>query len=468
MSGVDKKLNHDSSVQKRMMKEYASGVLPTLSKFEFITTDENIRDDDEDAPLYKFPLKKIVISDQSKIVDGIEVEYMCKMSAPNFKSDDARNFHNYTPSCNIFNSQSIEKDEKLSSVEEIYVFVPGNPGNCLIYHEFLERLCERLDNQEEEKNRLVIAVSLRGHSYYYPSQFWQGLTLFKSNSSSSSLYHSLEAYNLNDQVDYFTLIVQKLHRQFPNAKLILQGHSVGCFLISKVMERLNVCKKKSHHPIVQPLTQTIVDNAVDKLIFFYPTVQNMHSETPNGQSLLQYAIKAPLRVYLANLLYNLASPILPTFVIRLSRRSSPILVPWIPYYVDSMRIIKNVTTLASHEFEEILDSFGNDSSQNTFKDAMRDHKDKLRVIFSTADLWVPRKHVLSFLDHVFDVNSYEGKTILELENSTVVDEQEFCKILDKACLNVGISNQVTFSHTTQHAFVIHQDNLEITSKLPLR
>nr|CAG4718843.1 unnamed protein product [Naegleria fowleri] len=475
-SPLHKKYRHDNAIEKRMMKEHAKGVIPILPRFEFIKTKErnSVRDGKDN-------LKKIFIKNnigqQEEWLEGIEVEYICKLAGKHNGETITleNNLHSYEPNSPLFSDEQHQhgtSTDLLEAIHDIYYVIPGNPGNCLIYHNFMEEICKKLESRNSNTLHLVVAVSLRGHSYYYPSRWWKNETLKIGNThftTSRSLYDQLEVYNLEDQIEYHLTVIQQLHKQMmkkknhSQLKIHLLGHSVGCYIISRVLERmhlLNLSEFCSKH--------------IGNIFFYYPTLQNMHKETPNGQSMLQYLIRPQIRKHLCNLLHNVASPLIPSFFIRLLRRSEPILVPFAPYYFDSMRIIKNVTTLASHEFNEILHSFGTPSMEkdqeiNTFKRVLRDKKHTIYSIFSSSDLWVPRKHFLSFLEHVFEI-CLDESTKHDMINPSKTSDIEFCNHVNELINQSSLvqPGQLNINTTTKHAYVIHNEDLHEASELILK
>ncbi|KAG2382243.1 hypothetical protein C9374_005445 [Naegleria lovaniensis] len=477
-SPLHKKYCHDNTIEKRMMREHAKGVLPILPRFEFIKSTNN-------ESIMKKHLKKIFINNndpnaQEEWQEGIEVEYICKIAGKHHgeRVTFENNLHSYESNSPLFSDEQLTHDTSsttnlLEHIHDIYYVIPGNPGNCLIYHNFMEEICKKLENRNSNSLHLVVAVSLRGHSYYYPSRWWKNEKISHTSHSttSRSLYDQLEVYNLEDQIDYHLTVIQQLHKQMlkklsknrsqPTLKIHLLGHSVGCYIISRVLERMHLLNLSEFY-----------SKCIGNIFFYYPTLQNMHKETPNGQSMLQYFIQPHIRKHLCNLLHNIASPLLPSFIIRLLRSSQPILVPFAPYYFDSMRIIKNVTTLACHEFNEILHSFGvlsnKENEMNTFKQVLRDKKHNIYAIFSTSDLWVPRKHLLSFLEHVFDI-CFE-KTHDMLLNPSIMNDQDFCKHVNEYMIQSKNVNQgqLNINTTTKHAYVIHHEDLHETSELILK
>ena len=160
-NNLGKKYHHDRILEKQMLVEYAKGIIPVIPKFEFITA----KDNDFSRYAVSKPLKTIVISQDDANREGVEVEYICKLVPSTNDSND----HIYSPPNGLFSSVNTEAFDKIT---DVYYMIPGNPGNCLIYHEFLEKVCKKLSKTSCSTDSLVCCVSLRCHSYCYPAQWW--------------------------------------------------------------------------------------------------------------------------------------------------------------------------------------------------------------------------------------------------------------------------------------------------------
>ncbi|KAL9647523.1 hypothetical protein ABK040_006882 [Willaertia magna] len=475
----------DKKIESRMIKEYEEGIIPTLPKHKFI----EIPSSSSFFNTYSCskPLSIIDVFHNGNVTKGVEVEYI-------YLTNTNETFH-------FFEGE----EPSLQDVQDIYYLIPGNPGSCLIYFEYMKLLSEKLKKKHPNRKFLLISVSLRGHSLYYPPSW-----------SIHSKDETIEKYTLEDQIDYHTFIIQHLTKQWiknnqnNNVKIHLMGHSVGCLIISKVMERLftvteesiQTCKefKESILSDRKQFANFVLSKTLGRIYFYYPTVQFM-SKTPNGSSYLKYIVKDGSRKVLTFLSTSILTKLIPPSILRWVRRSEPILVPIIPYYMASKRILTNLPYLANHEFKEIMDNFGVENKiETTYKRVMRWKRDEIFTIFSTADDWVPRVHLISFLEEVYDVVFVDGHRSSLIDKNKINDE-EFCRqivnileesrcpkrefISDKTIasspmdtskdhlsneigmdtskfhLNLSKQNRVTFD--TKHAFVIHSKDVDIVS-----
>jgi len=88
--------------------------------------------------------------------------------------------------------------------------IPGNPGLIKFYDSFLDEL-HRLLNREVE----ITGIS---HANHFIS---------KKNTS---------VFDLDSQIDHKISFMLKEIKQNPNQKYVLIGHSIGCYMILKMIE----------------------------------------------------------------------------------------------------------------------------------------------------------------------------------------------------------------------------------------
>ena len=136
----------------------------------------------------------------------------------------------------VFSLQSKTKNNALVLV------VPGSPGMGHFYVPFASRLFH-LGNGVYD----VSVVSHAGHSPGFPKQADTG---------------ERDWYNLEDQIAHKLAYIeeQASHKE----SLYLVGHSIGCFMILKML-------------------QTLAPSRVKRAVFLFPTIEKM-GITPNGKS----------------------------------------------------------------------------------------------------------------------------------------------------------------------------------------
>jgi hypothetical protein len=101
------------------------------------------------------------------------------------------------------------------------LFIPGNPGTCLFYIDFLSRL------QEKYPDHRVAAVSYAGH----------GIIPRVVERSAGRDMHFSDC--LAGQAEHKALFVSSLlQSSSPPTSLVLLGHSIGCHLISRFLPSL--------------------------------------------------------------------------------------------------------------------------------------------------------------------------------------------------------------------------------------
>uniref|UniRef100_A0A0N4ZP62 Lipid droplet-associated hydrolase n=1 Tax=Parastrongyloides trichosuri TaxID=131310 RepID=A0A0N4ZP62_PARTI len=125
--------------------------------------------------------------------------------------------------------------------------VPGNPGNDGFYERFGRQLLNNLIKKKEEEKYVFLTLSHVNH-------------VKRSNNPKNG-----ESYKLQFQVDHkYNFINEFLSK---DNELILIGHSIGSYMILKVLPQLI---ESGYNP---------------SLVFgLFPTIERM-SDTPNGQRL---------------------------------------------------------------------------------------------------------------------------------------------------------------------------------------
>ncbi|KAM4771729.1 lipid droplet-associated hydrolase [Rhinophrynus dorsalis] len=163
----------------------------------------------------------------------------------------------------------------------LFLIIPGNPGVVGFYRTFMESLYCDLDQKYP-----VWAVSHAGHCA--PPR---GMDMTHDNRIE-------DIFGLNGQIEHKLAFLQKTVP--PDMKLVLIGHSIGCYIILEMMKRA-------------------VDLKVVQSILLFPTIERM-SMSPQGKIMtpllcsLRYVIYMPL--YLLSFLPETMKTLLVKFVLR--------------------------------------------------------------------------------------------------------------------------------------------------------
>ncbi|KZT75067.1 alpha/beta-hydrolase [Daedalea quercina L-15889] len=126
----------------------------------------------------------------------------------------------------------------------ILLFIPGNPGLVEFYTPFLTAIHEKC-----ARNVAILAHGHLGHS---------------ATISHGGAYKDASSISLTAQVESAIEATEALHDNFPHARLVVAGHSMGCWISLQVLR-------------VKP-------DIVSSLFLLFPTISHI-MQTPNGQSL---------------------------------------------------------------------------------------------------------------------------------------------------------------------------------------
>ena len=279
------------------------------------------------------------------------------------------------------------------------MFLKGNPGLIDYYETFasyLHDLCKLP----------IIGVSHTGHL----------------NTSSTNYKQSWNKIaNLDQQVDDKIKYIENklLQSNSDNVDIILIGHSIGCYIILKM---LTAIKEKN------------LNINVKKSILIFPTIERM-SRSPQGR------VVTPVLNYLLRilLLILLLVSFIPTklleklvqFYFSLRKNSSSVdknVVKASFYMISSYSCVKSLLLMAKHEMQVV--------NKLNFED-IRSHHKELILYYGTNDHWCP-------LDYYHDMKqNYENHLIdFNHSNSLLLDENNL-----------------------EHAFLIDLKQTETMSKL---
>ena len=232
--------------------------------------------------------------------------------------------------------------EAVSRNDSLLYIVPGSPGMAHFYVPFATRLFQLGRGAYD-----VSVVSHAGHSPGFcrePPPEEEGRR---------------DWFSLEDQISHKLAFLRERAQQ--KTTLYLVGHSIGCYMILKMLEHL-------------------APSRVKKVFFLFPTIERM-SATPNGVS--QRPLFTTLRTPFTGTVWLVSA--VPEFIKRRVLRQwfydSP--SEQIEYMcraamnIDS-RSIHNILSMAEQEMNEVVD---------LPEDTIREHIDKLVFYYGVGDKW---------------------------------------------------------------------------------
>eukprot|EP00051_Salpingoeca_urceolata_P020669 m.312823 g.312823 ORF g.312823 m.312823 type:complete len:371 (-) comp19661_c2_seq5:2097-3209(-) len=227
-------------------------------------------------------------------------------------------------------------------VTQLYIVIPGNPGNTAFYEEYLEAV-------HEQTKIPCVAVGHLGHSI------------------PSGKGHKV--YSLDDNLAHKRAVVNHFLKIYPKARIAMAGHSVGAYMCVDVL---------AHNPSKRLL----------KIFCLMPTLHHIGS-TPNGARLY------PLLKLFRGIGSSLA------FLLRqLPHWFRDFLINWhLPFatprsraavhHIIHEKVALNSLGMGRHEMDEIL---------HFDPDLLRRMSKKLLFCFAETDGWLTRVHEQEILE----------------------------------------------------------------------
>ncbi|KIK70794.1 hypothetical protein GYMLUDRAFT_122109, partial [Collybiopsis luxurians FD-317 M1] len=211
----------------------------------------------------------------------------------------------------------------------LIMFIPGNPGLSEFYIPFLSAL------YKSSISIVILAQSLLGH------------TEEAGPTPSTDLFSQVAV-----AIETFDTLAQA----YPDAKTIIIGHSVGCWIASQVLK-------------ARP-------DKVDSLFLLFPTITNI-LDTPNGHS-LSWAFRPPFPYFISklSLLLRLLPPIVLSTVFR----------EWPETQLDVLRRLLQspacIRACLHMAHEEMM------TIRELDIDLLQTHRHRIHMYFAETDGWV--------------------------------------------------------------------------------
>lgn len=171
----------------------------------------------------------------------------------------------------------------------LFLIVPGNPGVVGFYETFMKTLHGML-------GYAVWAVSHAGHCATPPS-----MDMVEDGSAAAQR----DVFGLDGQIRHKLAFVQ--HHVPRGTRLVLLGHSIGCYMILEMMKR---------NPELKVL----------KAVLLFPTIERM-ADTPQGKVMTPLLCQLRYLAYLPLFLLSLLPENLRALLTRLALRGVPGLDP---------------------------------------------------------------------------------------------------------------------------------------------
>ncbi|XP_035599057.1 lipid droplet-associated hydrolase [Oncorhynchus keta] len=229
----------------------------------------------------------------------------------------------------------------------LFLIIPGNPGVVGFYKTFMQTLHQTLGRRYP-----VWAVSHAGHCV--PPDTMDMI-------EDPTVMAAGDVFGLNGQIEHkLAFLTEHVPR---DSRLVLVGHSIGCYLILEMMKR-------------DPELQVV------KSVMLFPTIERM-AATPQGRVMTPVLCRLRYVAYLPIFLLSLLPDVLKTFMVKLVFRGLRSLDhSTVPPTVSLINVdtAANAMYMGSQEMLEVLERDNFTINQNL---------DKLVFYYGASDHWCP-------------------------------------------------------------------------------
>nr|XP_029543758.1 lipid droplet-associated hydrolase [Oncorhynchus nerka] len=229
----------------------------------------------------------------------------------------------------------------------LFLIIPGNPGVVGFYKTFMQTLHQTLGRLYP-----VWAVSHAGHCV--PPDTMDMI-------EDPTVMAAGDVFGLNGQIEHkLAFLTEHVPR---DSRLVLVGHSIGCYLILEMMKR-------------DPELQVV------KSVMLFPTIERM-AATPQGRVMTPVLCRLRYVAYLPIFLLSLLPDVLKAFMVKLVFRGLRSLDhSTVPPTVSLINVdtAANAMYMGSQEMLEVLERDNFTINQNL---------DKLVFYYGASDHWCP-------------------------------------------------------------------------------
>lgn len=267
---------------------------------------------------------------------------------------------------------------------KLIVFIPGNPGVLGVYHDFLKKLFHQVTNISFDRSNQPTVLAIGHNNFDHPShctfkveqkvRLEEGDLNFVEREISRSYIR--DPHHMELQVLNKLIILKKLLKfSMAECKIIFVGHSIGCYVILKLLQ------------------DKVISNAHVGSIFIHPALENL-ALTPKGQrfdQMFQYNLDTVGKV-LAFCMDKLVPRSMKLYLFRyfcseqFMHEASQICVDSILQLVCSTTY-KALVQMAKSELKLV--------KRINLETMIEPHVDKLRLIYAKDDGWVNENNRLT-------------------------------------------------------------------------
>lgn len=239
-------------------------------------------------------------------------------------------------------AQSLVYYPEAPSSDVLVLILPGNPGTPHFLLPLMRELATRVKRRYE-----VRCFSQTGH-----------VAPWRNNG---------RVFSLQEQVEHKLHYVGARLKENPRLRLVLVGHSIGCYLSVQIAAKF--------------------PDAVEKIVFMQPAFAHMGS-TPKGRDMAPVFAFRSQAVRFVKLLEHLFPMAVRRWLVSLAIGSSTEKVlHFASLSLVSASVMRNVLHMALHEMQEV---------HAVDEDVIRRHEAKTLFVYSPVDGWVPSEFVQKY------------------------------------------------------------------------
>ncbi|AMD19845.1 HCL306Wp [Eremothecium sinecaudum] len=251
--------------------------------------------------------------------------------------------------CEDINADLLHSQSLVDSTGPIIFFIPGNPGLINFYWEFLRNVSESSPKSE------VVGI---GHS---------GMSCMKGSDLDND-----KVYTLDEQVEAKVKVINEYTSANPARVVTLMGHSIGCYMIQKIV---------MHEKF---------DASVEHIKLLTPTIIDIH-RSRKGTQLTRISEWCPkLYDYITlmdSIIFNWLLPVGITewLASKLIGKSDECVLKSLSQLLLNPSCVKQALGLAQHEMSQVRNQW---DFQEAFIKTTQANGSKLQIIFTKGDHWV--------------------------------------------------------------------------------
>ena len=334
--------------------------------------------------------------------------------SPSRHNDPNRSYIDQSPSTNAallagnksapISGPSNEFTDNNKVVRKLVVFIPGNPGVLGMYHDFLVALHRTLSVASDEASEQIVILAMSHNNFDHPDHcdYPSDERIFVEDSE----MNFFEQFKAHANCDPHHIDLQAINKLFilkrllkvdlkqidrDGCELVFVGHSIGCYVILKLLQDKALAEAHSGsilvHPALENLALTEQGNKIANLFALK----------------LDYLLRAMAFAVAKVIPKSARLAIVKWYCPReFVESSSEIVIGSMEQLVHSVEL-NALIRMAKSEFVSIKD-LNHDKM-------IKPHVDKLKLIYTKGDRWANDGHRLELIQSYPDLHIEQQQTL---------------------------------------------------------